>query len=506
MKQPRWFKELFRKRVQIIFFILLQIIFLLYGVILSVEYFRILNSIFLAIGIAVALNVISKRIKPAYKLLWVIILLAFPFGGTVMYLLIKVQRPSKKTIRSYEDNKSNTNKSLENSEASELKINDDFTGISTYLQDYLNYNVYSHTQAKYFALGDYSLKHILTEIKKAEKCIYLEYFIIEQGKMWDSILGLLKEKVKDGVDVRVMYDDIGCFFTLPTHYQQILESMGIKCKVFNKFSPILSAFQNNRDHRKMLVIDGKVVFTGGINLADEYINAYEKYGHWKDNVIMLKGEIAWSFAVMFNEMWNLDRAVTEDFLPEKPVFDINNTRDLAQPYFDGPIDGENVGEHIYSQIISNAKEYLYVITPYLVVDDSMLSSLILAAKRGVDVRIITPFKYDKLLVHITTRSYYYDLIEAGVKVYEYSKGFAHSKLVVADDKIGVVGTTNMDFRSFYLHFECGVCVYDDGIIADTKKDFLTTQHQCKQIEKKELKVGYIKRLAQQILRIFAPLM
>ena len=326
--------------------------------------------------------------------------------------------------------------------------------------------------------------------------------------MWNAILGVLKEKAAKGVDVRLLYDDMGCFLLLPCNYPQTLEKMGIKCQVFNKFRPILSSLQNNRDHRKIAVIDGNVAFTGGINLSDEYINAKEKHGHWKDASIMVKGEAAWSFAVMFLEMWNLSAKAEENILPMKPDFS-NNSPDFdgyIQPYFDSPMDNENVGEHVYMHIITNAKKYLYINTPYLIVDDSMLSALILAAKSGVDVRIVTPHIWDKWAVHMTTRSYYRDLINAGVKVYEYKEGFIHSKTFLCDDMIGTVGTTNMDFRSFYMHFECGVCIYKSHVLEEMKTDFLVTLKKCSKMTLKDCENNAAMVLFQEILRIFAPLM
>jgi cardiolipin synthase len=281
--------------------------------------------------------------------------------------------------------------------------------------------------------------------------------------------------------------------------------------VFNPFTPILSSLQNNRDHRKIIVIDGKTAFTGGINLADEYINAYERFGHWKDCGIMLKGEAAWSFTLIFLEMWNLEKAGTAEddfsrFYPWKNEKCDVPSEGYVQPYADSPIDDENVGEHVYLQIINNARDYVYINTPYLVVDENLLSALSLAAKSGVDVRIITPHRWDKKIVQITSQSYYRRLLNAGVKVYEYSRGFNHCKTFVCDDRIATVGTMNLDFRSLYLHFECGAALFNTPAVQAVKEDFLATLPVSRRIHPRDCARNAAVRVAQDILRLFAPLM
>jgi cardiolipin synthase len=319
----------------------------------------------------------------------------------------------------------------------------------------------------------------------------------------------LKEKAKEGVIVRVIYDDVGCFLILPSNYPEILETMGIECVVFNKFRPLWTTVQNNRDHRKIAIIDGKVAFTGGINFSDEYINTYERFGHWKDAGMKITGKAAWSFTLIFLQMWSICKRRKENYLEFYPFSDnkCNNKSDgFIQPYADSPMDKENIGEHVYLHIINKAKRYLYINTPYLIIDDSMVSALKLAAKSGVDVRITVPYRWDKRLIHFTTRSYYRDLIKSGVKIYEYSKGFIHSKSFISDDEIATIGTINLDFRSLYLHFECGMCIYDAKCIEDMKKDFVKTLDVCKEITLNECSGNIITRFLQDICKLFAPLM
>jgi cardiolipin synthase len=344
--------------------------------------------------------------------------------------------------------------------------------------------------------------------------------------MLDPIIAILKRKAKAGLDIRFIYDDLGCFMSLPSDYRQYLKSLGIKCIVFNPFKPIWSSHQNNRDHRKIVSIDGKAAFTGGMNLADEYINVYEKYGHWKDAGVMLEGEAAWSLTLIFLHMWDLElknqgKGKSESSAHSDTVFlsdDIGSfypwkqepcrvpSEGYIQPYADSPIDDENVGEHVYIQIINNAKHYVYINTPYLVVDDNLLSALTLAAKSGIDVRIITPHRWDKWMVRITSRSYYRQLVLAGVKVYEYSDGFNHSKTFVSDDTVATVGTTNLDFRSLYLHFECGVWMYKNPAVMAVKEDFMQTLSHCHCITLKDCARNAVQRVVQDVLRLFAPLM
>jgi len=387
-----------------------------------------------------------------------------------------------------------------------------------YLQEHIGFPVYGNTRQVYFPSGESFFYNVLEELEKAKKYIFLEFFIIKEGHMLDFILATLEKKAAAGLDVRIMYDDLGCFFTLPFDFQDRMRKKGIKTFVFNRFKPIISSLQNNRDHRKIVSIDGKVAFTGGLNLADEYINAVERFGHWKDAAIMIEGDGAWSLTLIFLQMWNLGFKKKDDYCSLYPWLDniIEHTEKgvsegyeawgFVQPYADSPIDKENVGEHVYIQIINQAKKYVYINTPYLVCDDNLLSALTLAAKSGVDVRIITPHRWDKKIVAITSRSYYRRLIQAGVKVYEYTSGFNHGKTFVSDDKIATVGTTNLDFRSLYLHFECGVLIYSSETVNSIKEDFLKTLPACQKISLKDCARNIFQRIIPDILRVFAPLM
>ena len=347
------------------------------------------------------------------------------------------------------------------------------------------------------------------KLEKAEEFIFLEYFIINSGHMWDSVLDVLRRKVAQGVDVRVIYDDVGCADYLPANYCQTLRSYGIKAMVFNKFVPVVSVVMNNRDHRKITVIDGKVGFIGGINISDEYINKKERFGHWKDTGLMFKGPGVENLTIMFLEMWNAfeeKEGGYRDFVPAEYEEKGGEGDGYILSFSDSPLDDENASENVYADILYNANDYVYITTPYLAIDSSLQNALCLAAKRGVDVRLITPGIPDKKMVYRLTRSYYASLIRAGVKIYEYTPGFVHAKSYVADDKIGVVGTINMDYRSLYLHFECGTLMYDSPAVIDLRNDDLATIEKCRKIELSDCRTSFFGELIDRVLRVIAPLL
>lgn len=507
-----WFRVLLRRRLFIIFLLLLQIAFLIF-VFSNKSYISgVLRMLVYAVSFLLVLHVISRKDKGANKAAWIFLLLLFPLFGTLFYMLYNFQAStrkfSKESIRIVEKYRKFYGFTEDAFDTAASLIPQHFPQVR-YLQKFAGYPVYGSTRTEYFSPGEKFFPAFLEELEKAREYIFMEYFIIQEGTMWNAVLEILKEKALQGVEVRIIYDDIGCFLTLPKNYSSQMESCGIKCVVFNPFRPVLSAIQNNRDHRKITSIDGKVAFTGGLNLADEYINVYEKHGYWKDSAVKVEGRAAWSLTLMFLEMWELCRKedeIVERFFPWEIAVGTGEEDGLVQPYADNPMDDENVGEHVYLQILNNAKEYVYITTPYLIIDDSMVSALCLAAKSGVDVRIITPHIWDKALIHMTTRSYYRELIHGGVKVYEYSKGFIHSKNFVSDDHVATVGTMNLDFRSLYLHFECGVWMYDSKAVYQVKEDFLDTMEQCQQILPENCKGNLLTRLFQDFLRVFAPML
>lgn len=508
----KWLRQLLRRRFFVILLLLVQLCVIIYTAISGSIASQLVSEVLTVLSILVCLYIVSRSSTGAYKLIWIFMILMFPVFGGLLYLLFSFQGTTKKFSRQAAKTEAKAKGLLSfpgTSEGALLEALPDCAAQVHYLQNHAGFPVYTDTETVYLSPGEEKYEALLRELSKAERYIFLEYFIIQEGMMWNAILEILKQKVSQGVKVRVLYDDLGCFLKLPKDYDRQLRELGIECCVFNRFKPVLTSMQNNRDHRKIAVIDGKVAFTGGINLADEYINAIEKFGHWKDASVMVCGKAAWSFTLMFLQMWQLTTGEDEDYaqyypwiLSDCPV----KAEGFVQPYADSPMDKENVGEHVYLQVINNAKQYLYINTPYLIIDESMMSALCLAAKSGVDVRIVTPHKWDKRFVHLTTQSYYRDLMAAGVRIYEYTRGFIHSKTFVADDTVATVGTTNLDFRSLYLSFECGALMYQTEAVMQVKEDFLSTLEQCHEIAEKDTQCGPVKRVFQDILRLFAPLM
>ncbi len=512
MFRQKWFRAIFRQRVLVICLLAIQLAFLLYVLISSSLASVIISRGLTLISVLVSIRVLTQRGTDVYKSTWIFLILIFPLSGGLFYLICHFQSSVRRFRKKIAQTEEKSKKQMLLSATGEFVFDDKGSGASRqlrYLRECAGFSAYDGTETKYLPSGEIKLKYLLRELEKAEHYIFLEYFIIQEGQMWDSILEILKRKAAEGVTVRVLYDDFGCFTLLPKDYPKQLQRMGIECAVFNPFRPFFTVKQNNRDHRKIVSIDGKVAFTGGINLADEYINAKERHGHWKDAAVLIKGKAAWSFTLMFLQMWELAGKTERDYTkwyPRMSESEDSCAQGYVLPYADSPLDRENVGEHVYTQILNNARDYVYINTPYLIVDDTMLEALTLAAKSGVDVRIITPYIGDKWFVHATTRSYYRELIGAGVKIYEYTDGFIHAKTFVSDDCTATVGTANLDFRSLHLHFECGTWMYNSKAVMEIKEDFLKTLEICHPIVEEDCKENVFKRSIQDFLRIFAPFM
>ena len=510
MKISRRVKGLLRQRILITLILLFQIVFLAWSAFSQSKKWEIVSAALTLISFLTALYVVNSRDKAAYKVSLVFLILLFPIFGGLFYLFFKGSLPVRDMHRRLLAIERETRTSLSLPGTVDEEARERFpsqSGHIRYLSQYVGFPIYKNTQTKYFPIGESAFEAMLAELRRAEHYIFLEYFIIREGKMWDAIVEVLEERAAAGVDVRVIYDDMGCFRGFRGSTLSEAGYQGIRFCAFNRFVPLITSVQNNRDHRKIMVIDGKVAFTGGINIGDEYINAEERFGHWKDSALMVRGGAAWSFTVMFLQMWSLCASCREnpcDYYPTEQPLLVDNG--FVLPYTDSPMDRENVGEHVYLQIINSAKDYVYITTPYLIIDDSTVSALTLAAKSGVDVRIVTPYRYDKFWVHFTTRSYYHKLISAGVKIYEYTPGFIHSKLFVADDEVATVGTANMDFRSLYLHFECGAVMYGTDAVAQVKQDILETMERCSRITLADCKRAWPIRFIQSVMRLFAPLM
>ncbi len=503
-------KLIFSRVVIVSLLILVQLAALLVGLIVFDEYWSWLSIIMGAIAVIAILVIISDKTDPSYKIAWIIPILALPIFGVALYLLFGGNRLSarlKRKMAAFDQILRQTLHADGTALAALAAACPEAERQSVYLTRVSAGPVYENTETEYFPLGDVCFPRMLEELRKAEKYIFLEYFIIGSGRMWSEIEQILKEKAAAGVDVRVIYDDFGCIQVLPMHFQRNLRAMGIRCRVFNPYIPILSGRLNNRDHRKFMIIDGKVGFTGGINLADEYINEKLRFGHWKDNAILLRGAAVWSMTVMFLAMWDYINETTEDIERFRPEQIETSGRGFVQPYADSPLDFEHVGENVYLSLIATARRSIYIMTPYLVIDHTMIGALCTAAQSGIDVRIITPHIPDKKYVHALSRAYYEVLIEAGVRIFEYTPGFVHSKVFYVDGRFATVGTINLDFRSLYLHFENGVWMYNTDCIAAIEDDFRETFAVSTEITGEYCrKAGRLVRLVRAVLRVFAPLM
>ena len=461
---------------------------------------------------AMVIYIISCGVNPSYKIAWIVLILAFPVAGLTIYLLFGGNKISSYEHRKMQSIEAVTMQQLQQEEEPLWELAAARTPAfnhARYLLSASGYPIYDDADATYFPSGESCYAAMLEELQKAEHYIFIEFFIIAQGKMWDPILQLLREKAAAGVDVRVVYDDFGCITRLPMRYAKKLREMGIRAHAFNPYVPILSARLNNRDHRKLMIVDGKTAYTGGVNLADEYINIGSKFGHWKDCGIRVKGEAAWSMTVMFLTMWDYVDHLEEDIGAFRPFYDdaADGTLGYVQPFADSPLDYEDVGATAFSGLIQSARERVWIMTPYLILDDKMSQALCRAAKTGVDVRIITPGIPDKRYVYAVTRANYDLLLEAGVRIFEYKPGFIHSKVCFADGMYAVVGTVNMDFRSLYLHFEDAVYLCGNEAVEQVEADFEDVFPVCREITyARSRRVGFWRRLVRTILRLFSPLL
>ena len=453
----------------------------------------------------------NSSMDPAAKLTWMFVISLVPITG-VIFLVFTVtnlgHRTEKKRVA---DLISRTRNAIPQPEGVLEKLSQDSSGTDD-LDVYLNksgcFPVYDRTEVTYFPWGQDKFVSLLEELRKAEKFIFLEYFIIEEGYMWGSILKILEEKAKAGVDVRVLYDGMLEVSTLPTDYCRLLKEHGIQAKEFAPIRPVISSHYNYRDHRKILVIDGKVAFNGGVNLADEYINRKERFGKWKDTAVMLKGDAVKSFTLMFLQMWNITESepqfepwlAEESSLPKPPG-------GYVIPYGDCPLDNYRVGELVYMDILNRATDYVHIMTPYLILDGELETALRYAAQRGVDVKLILPGIPDKKLAYALAKSYYRRLVKAGVKIYEYTPGFVHAKVFVSDDRKAVVGTINLDYRSLYHHFECGTYLYKTSCIPAIEKDFQETLSACREVTEETIrheKLFY--KVMGSLMQFIGPLM
>ncbi|KXT85119.1 Cardiolipin synthetase [Streptococcus sp. DD11] len=464
--------------------------------------------VFMYIG--TILSIVNRNMPPESKVAWLLIAVV-PIFGFLLYLMFGERRLSKKemvqlenmdSMKFREDNSYDLRVRLKKENKAAYGI------VKSLLAMDHNADVYDGTASRYFPIGEEMFAAMLEDLRAAEKFIFLEFYIIDEGLMWDSILQVLTEKAAQGVEIKLLYDDIGCMATLPGDYTRKLRRLGIDAHKFNKVIPRMTVAYNNRDHRKILVIDGQIGYTGGINLADEYINHIERFGHWKDGGIRLEGRAVKALTRLFLMNWYINRGEISDF----DKYHLDNQAVAGQglyiPYGSGPkpMYKSPVGKNVYQNIISQATDYVYITTPYLIIDYDLTEDIKNAAMRGVDVRIVTPFIPDKKLIQIVTRGAYPDLLEAGVKIFEYKPGFIHSKHVVADDEFAVVGTINFDYRSLVHHYENAVLLYRTETIPAIKEDFEAVFDISEEVLPENLHITWYKRLLKEVMQLFAPML
>lgn len=476
------------------------------------SYALFINGTLRVVGVVVLIYIINAEGNPAFKMTWMLCVMAFPAVGTLFYIYVKSQVGVRwmgkrlATLKIETDPYMMQDMDVVDALRASKPAN---ANLAYYLAHHMGFPTYRNTEVTYFPLGEDKFEALVPELKKARKYIFMEYFIVEKGYMWDTILKILVQKAREGVEVRFMYDGTCAISNLPYEYPQELERKGIRCKMMNPIRPFLSTVQNNRDHRKICVIDGRVGFTGGINLGDEYINRKERFGHWKDTAVMLKGDAVQSLTMLFLQMWNVDEKEEEHYTRYLTPRRQGLRRELGYvlPYGDSPFDNENVGEEVYFHILNHAKKYVHIMTPYLILDNEMITTLTRTAKSGIEVIIIMPHIPDKWYAFVVAKAYYRELIRAGVQIYEYKPGFVHAKVFVSDDDTATVGTINLDYRSLYLHFECGVFIYNNSVVDRVERDFQETLMKCHKVSLVELRNrSLFSKITGQVLRLFAPLM
>ncbi len=504
----KFLKMLFGRLLPVIFFMLVQ----LAAIVLAVIYLEAAYPVFQLFSVIVALLVflviVNKKENPEFKLPWLVLLFVLPFFTVLSYILFANPRMPRLAYERAQEVQKRTSSCMAARRGDDEELCGEVRGIERYLASTAYMRGHMHNRVTYYGSGEEFWAALLEELEGAQKFIFMEYFIIDRGKMWDSILEVLVRKAAAGVEVRLMYDDIGTVGMLRGSYYRELRKQGINCRKFNPFRPVVSGIHNNRDHRKITVVDGRVGFTGGINLGDEYVNENRRLGHWKDTAIKIEGSAVDNLVSLFLQMFDMSGGADVDYLGYYAEHEKFADEGYVHPFGDGPapLFPELVGENIYIDLINAAHRYCYITTPYLIPDYNVISALRSAALRGVDVRIVTPHIPDKRIILNMTRSNYGCLIEAGVKIYEYTPGFVHAKMLVADDKWAFVGTINLDYRSLVHHYECGAVMYGTPCIADIKRDIDETIKISGEITRDNFKIGPVASAANAVLKLFSPLM
>ena len=500
------FKVLTSRLLWSVLAFILQFAVIAYFVIWA-SYYKGYFYFFFFFSILMGFVVFTRPEKPAYRTVWIFLICIFPLYGAVLYFLMankKLGYFSRKKTAAFRKTLPAPGSYHASADEELYGISPEFRKLSLFVRNSTGMSAWKNTECRYFEYADEFFTDLLAEIPRARRFIFIEYFIIGEGYWWDRILSELEKKVGEGVDVRVIYDDMGSISSLPKNYDRKLRAKGIKAVAFNRVRIHFNPRLNFRDHRKIFDIDGNICYTGGLNLADEYSNDVIRFGYWKDNAVKMRGDAVWNFTYLFLEMWAGVAGDCDDLSLYLPT-ELGRSEGFVQPFGDNPLDSDTTTENVYKKMISMATDHVWITTPYLVPDDSMIEALSDAARSGVDVRIITPHHPDKKSVFEVSRSNYLQLLRAGVRIYEYVPGFLHSKTFLVDDEVAIVGTTNIDYRSFYLHFELSVLFYRSPVVAAVRRDFEKTfELSREQSVESAGAVSLPKRVVRYFLRLFSP--
>lgn len=510
-RQPiiKFFSRILNRATITVVLVLAQVVWLLWAF-FSLTEGRVLATILLqTLSVVMVLYLVRRDEPSGYKIMWIALIGALPLLGGALYLLFGNKRPAR-WLRESMDEVSTCHRQEMAQPAGQLTgLDPSSRALSRYLSQYGGCPAWRDTASHYYPSGEAMYPQLLRDLEKAEKFIFLEFFIVKPGKMWDGVEQILRRKAAQGLDVRLIYDDFGSLLTLPKDFVVQMERAHIRCIPFNPVMPLISLVMNHRDHRKLVVIDGTVAYTGGFNLADEYINAKVRFGYWKDAALRIEGAAVWNCTVMFLNFWNAFRPCETDYTPFRPQpapAEQPRTDGVVQPYGDSPLDEEPVAQMVYLNLLAQAQDYIYFYTPYLAIGEELLEAMKAAAKRGVDVRVMVPGIPDKKLVYRLTRSYYVPLLQAGVRIYAYTPGFLHAKCCVSDDRVAVVGSINLDYRSLFLHFECGVLLLGGSQVRALREDMLRTAAVSHCVHLSDCRTSVPGTLLDSVLRLLSPLM
>ncbi len=514
----RFWRRVFSRVVLVSLAIALQLAWLFFMLFYLSSYYMPIAVFFNAVSLLAVLYIINRSGNPQVKMAWIVPILIFPLFGGLIFLLSGGKGPKKKLCLALDSSgelvrphmKSNIPYDLSDPALPLCADIDRPVAEQCHFLQEQGFTAYRDTAAIYYADCRAGWMHMMEDLERAERFIFMEYFIVNPGRMWDPVLEILKRKAAAGVDVRLMYDDVGSISYVPRTYAKEIESFGIKCVKFNPYRPVYAVVMNHRDHRKIMVVDGHIGYTGGINFSDEYIGEEIRFGEWRDNVLRLEGEAVRSMTLLFLQMWNAARPTDTEagvaaFMPAPDRVGEIKCPGLVQPYGDSPVDSRLLAEDVYLNLINQAARYVSIYTPYVVIDYEMTRALTLAARRGVDVRLVVPAIPDKKVVYELTQSHFPELIEGGVKVYKFTPGFVHSKVFLTDDRMAVVGSVNLDYRSLTLHFENACLLVDHPALTEIKADFEETFPRCEPVKPKKKRFSMLYELYLGLLRLFAPL-